>query len=143
MGDFCLLIAEGKIPGKKIIQKFGKNPAVGTSGFDTIWNDPTSVSDIKANLIKDLEFLASDKPADLIYFITLFNLFQEVAPLVADGRSRPLLALYIHDPKTTSIDERLVVPFDGEAARWKASVMSSGCTIFPLISNEISTIAAS
>ena len=45
--------------------------------FDTIWNDPTSVSDIKTDLVKHLDFLASDKPADLIYFITLFNLFQE------------------------------------------------------------------
>jgi len=36
--DFLLLVAEGKIPGYRIVQKFGKNPAVGTSGFDTIWN---------------------------------------------------------------------------------------------------------
>ena len=45
--------------------------------FDTIWNDPTAVHDIKNDLLKHLEFLASDKPANLVYFITLFNLFQE------------------------------------------------------------------
>lgn len=38
VGDFLLLVAEGKIPGKRIVHKFGKNPEVGTTGFDTIWN---------------------------------------------------------------------------------------------------------
>lgn len=53
----------------------------------------------------------------------LYNLFRALASKLAAGRNRPLLALYIHDPKTTAINEQLVVPFDGEAARWKASLL--------------------
>ena len=35
--------------------------------FDTIWNDPTAVEDVKDTLLKQLELLADDKPADLVY----------------------------------------------------------------------------
>ena len=55
---------------------------------------------------------------------SVFNVFREVAPGVVVERGRPILALYNRDPKTISINEQLVVPFDGEAARWKASLLS-------------------
>lgn len=55
--------------------------------------------------------------------VALFNMFREAAPLVAVERGRRMMALYVHDPKTTSIDENLVVPFDGEGARWKAGLL--------------------
>lgn len=45
--------------------------------FDTIWNDPTAVSQAKDALIEALEKLASDKPANLLYFLTLFTIFQD------------------------------------------------------------------
>ncbi|KMP10603.1 helicase [Candidatus Nitromaritima sp. SCGC AAA799-C22] len=47
------------------------------SWFDTLWNDGQSVRPIKDELIKHLEFIASDKPGNLIYFLTLFNLFKD------------------------------------------------------------------
>ena len=37
-GDYYLDIAEGKIAGKKIIQKYGKNPSVSSGSYSTIWN---------------------------------------------------------------------------------------------------------
>ncbi|MEC9290886.1 MAG: helicase-related protein [Pseudomonadota bacterium] len=47
------------------------------SWFDTIWNAPKAVQDIKAELDKHLQYLASEKPGSLIYFITLYNIFKE------------------------------------------------------------------
>ena len=55
---------------------------------------------------------------------SVFSLFRETAPSVVLERGRPMLALYNRDPKTTSINEQLVVPFDGDDARWKASIIS-------------------
>ncbi len=37
-GNFYLDIAQGKIAGHTLKAKFGRNPAVGTDGFDAIWN---------------------------------------------------------------------------------------------------------
>jgi len=36
--DYYTRVAQGLVPGSKIIQKYGKNPIVGTTGFETIWN---------------------------------------------------------------------------------------------------------
>jgi len=47
------------------------------SWFDALWNDGQSVRPIKDELLKKLEFIASDKPPNLIYFLTLFNLFKD------------------------------------------------------------------
>lgn len=47
------------------------------SWFDTLWNDGQSVRPIKDELIKQLDFISSDKPSNLIYFLTLFNLFRD------------------------------------------------------------------
>lgn len=38
VGNFLLLVAQGKVSGHSIINKFGRNPSVGTSAFDAIWN---------------------------------------------------------------------------------------------------------
>lgn len=58
----------------------GTSDAEGTkqllTWFEAIWNDQKAVSDIKSDVLKTLEFIASDKPASLVYFITLFNIFE-------------------------------------------------------------------
>ena len=45
--------------------------------FETIWNDPTAVRNAKDAVLESLDFLASDKPANFVYFITLFNIFRD------------------------------------------------------------------
>ena len=45
--------------------------------FNTIWNDDKATQDIKDELMAHLEYLASDKPANLVYFITLYNIFKD------------------------------------------------------------------
>lgn len=55
--------------------------------------------------------------------VNVYRYLCEVAPKVALARKRPLLALFNHDPKTIQITHHLVVPFDGESARWKASLL--------------------
>lgn len=45
--------------------------------FDTIWNDGKATQDIKNELLAHLDYLAEDKPANLIYFITLYNIFKD------------------------------------------------------------------
>ncbi|MCY4152097.1 MAG: helicase-related protein [Aestuariivita sp.] len=46
------------------------------SWFDTVWNDQQALRDVKEELLKSLEFIASEKPAQLVYFITLYNIFK-------------------------------------------------------------------
>lgn len=45
--------------------------------FETIWNDPTAAQKSKDSLLESLALLASDKPANLIYFLTLYNIFHD------------------------------------------------------------------
>lgn len=45
--------------------------------FNSIWTDESAVKDIKADLIKQLDFIAADQPANFIYFLTLYNLFKD------------------------------------------------------------------
>jgi len=45
--------------------------------FDTIWNDEKATQDIKDELLTHLDYLSSDKPANLVYFITLYNIFKD------------------------------------------------------------------
>lgn len=47
------------------------------SWFETIWNDPTAVAKARDALLESLTYLSSDKPANLIYFITLYNIFHD------------------------------------------------------------------
>ncbi len=46
------------------------------ASFDRIWNDEMEVRNIKAEVLEHLEFIASTHPASFIYFITLFNIFE-------------------------------------------------------------------
>ncbi|MFH1069961.1 MAG: PIG-L family deacetylase, partial [Candidatus Glassbacteria bacterium] len=55
--------------------------------------------------------------------VNVYRYLCECAPEVVLKRNRPLLALFNHDPKTIRISHHLVVPFDGEAARWKAALL--------------------
>ena len=45
--------------------------------FDSIWNDPKATKDIKDALLNNLETIGANKPSNLIYFITLHNLFRD------------------------------------------------------------------
>jgi LmbE family N-acetylglucosaminyl deacetylase len=55
----------------------------------------------------------------------VYRYFHMCAPGLALARGKPILALYNRDPKTVRISEQLVVPFGGEAARWKASLLQT------------------
>ncbi|OGF98797.1 MAG: hypothetical protein A2Z86_02650 [Candidatus Glassbacteria bacterium GWA2_58_10] len=58
-----------------------------------------------------------------IAHVLVYRYFRECAFNLAKTRKRPILGLYNRDPKTINITEQLVVPFEGEAARWKASLL--------------------
>ena len=44
--------------------------------FDTIWSNQKATQEVKNELLAYLDYLAEDKPANLIYFITLYNIFK-------------------------------------------------------------------
>lgn len=44
--------------------------------FDEIWNNPTMVSDIKQELLQNLEAIYEDKSPQFLYFMTLYNIFK-------------------------------------------------------------------
>ncbi len=46
------------------------------SWFDNIWNDPKAVKNIKSEVLENLDFIASEHSASLVYFITLYNIFE-------------------------------------------------------------------
>lgn len=45
--------------------------------FDGIWAAPHANQDIKDDLMTKLDFLASDQPAEFVYFLTLYHLFKD------------------------------------------------------------------
>ena len=45
--------------------------------FDEIWDNPTIVSDIKDKIISNLEEIFEDKSPNLLYFMTLYNIFKD------------------------------------------------------------------
>lgn len=45
--------------------------------FDSIWNSPNEASDIKKVLLKQLEYIYSDKSPTFIYFLILYNIFKD------------------------------------------------------------------
>ena len=45
--------------------------------FNTIWNDPTAVCDVKAALLAQLEEMFSAKSPALVYYLTLYSIFHE------------------------------------------------------------------
>ena len=46
--------------------------------FDSIWTDPKATRDLTAELIKEINNVASDKPANFIYFLALYNIFNDI-----------------------------------------------------------------
>lgn len=47
------------------------------SWFNAVWADGPKARDIKDELLEKLEFIAADQPGDFIYFLTLYNIFQD------------------------------------------------------------------
>ena len=47
------------------------------SWFDSIWGDEEAVIDVKAELLRQIEEIYTSKSPELIYFITLHNIFKE------------------------------------------------------------------
>jgi SNF2 family DNA or RNA helicase len=45
--------------------------------FDTIWNNPATVKDIKEFILAELGRLIDDQSPEFIYFLTLFNIFKD------------------------------------------------------------------
>jgi len=45
--------------------------------FDSLWSNEAMVQDAKSLLLKQLNYLAEDKSAQFIYFLTLYNLFKD------------------------------------------------------------------
>ncbi len=45
--------------------------------FDTIWSNPEATKDVKDFLVAQLEGIFADKSPELVYFLTLYNLFRE------------------------------------------------------------------
>ena len=45
--------------------------------FDSLWTNETMVADAKELLLQQLNYLAEEKPAQFIYFVTLYNLFKD------------------------------------------------------------------
>lgn len=71
----------GDVPSDSLQMNTGISDAETTkqlmTWFDGIWADETSARDIKNELIEKLDFIASDKPANFIYFLTLYNIFKD------------------------------------------------------------------
>ena len=69
-----------KSPNYEINTLVKENEAIQqlVSWFDTLWNDKQTLRDVKVEVIQSLEVIASEKPAQLIYFITLFNIFKDI-----------------------------------------------------------------
>lgn len=47
------------------------------SWFDSIWNDALNAKSVQNDLLEKLDFIASDQPANFIYFLTLYNIFKD------------------------------------------------------------------
>jgi superfamily II DNA or RNA helicase len=47
------------------------------SWFNSIWIDESAAKAIKQELIEKLDLIASDQPANFIYFLTLYNVFKD------------------------------------------------------------------
>ena len=46
--------------------------------FDSIWSDPKATKDLTNDLISEINEIASEKPANLIYFLALYNIFRDI-----------------------------------------------------------------
>lgn len=47
------------------------------SWFNTIWEDEQTSKDIKSDLLEKLDFIASEQPANFVYYLTLYNVFKD------------------------------------------------------------------
>jgi len=45
--------------------------------FDTIWSNPEATGDVKSFVLTQLETIFASKSPELVYFLTLYNLFRE------------------------------------------------------------------
>ena len=45
--------------------------------FDTIWSNPEATGDVKSFVLAQLETIFANKSPELVYFLTLYNLFRE------------------------------------------------------------------
>jgi len=45
--------------------------------FETIWNDPSAVQDVKELLLNQFDNLIRDQSSEFIYFLTLYNIFKD------------------------------------------------------------------
>jgi len=45
--------------------------------FNGVWLDDVNTTDIRAELLESLNFIAADQPASFIYFLTLYNIFHD------------------------------------------------------------------
>jgi len=46
--------------------------------FDTLWHDPTTTRNIKQEIEEKLTYLTADQPGRLVYFLTLYHIFQDI-----------------------------------------------------------------
>jgi len=64
--DFYLEAAQGNEPGHTLKSKFGRNPTVGTSGFDTIWNGGGSYTGFDATGAETVTIVSASGNDDLV-----------------------------------------------------------------------------
>ena len=56
------------------------------SQFEEIWHDAQRLEDIKADLLTHLQLIYQEKPADFIYFLTLYNIFNDYLQEVSEDK---------------------------------------------------------
>jgi len=66
-------------PGYEMNTLFTDSPETSSllKWFDSIWENPDATSDIKALVLDQLKQIYSTKSPELVYFLTLYNVFQE------------------------------------------------------------------
>ena len=71
----------GEVRSNSLQMNMGMNDSESTqqvlAWFDNVWNDDTSVQDVKGKLLAKLDTIAADQPASFIYYLTLFHLFKD------------------------------------------------------------------
>src|SRR6056297_3069025 len=56
------------------------------SQFEDIWNNAQRLEDMKADLLTHLQLIYQEKPADFIYFLTLYNIFNDYLQEVSEDK---------------------------------------------------------
>ena len=94
--------------------------------FDELWADETITSDVKANVLEELERLHSDQAPDFIYYLTLFHLFRDYingAKAVDDALTRTAL------PDTMIWQTLYSFQKDGAKAAINKILSTNGCIL--------------